>query len=117
MAKGSKRNYAEESRSKNTKTYPSRFGSHASMVDDEKTKEYYDSGSMNAFREAVKNGEAAILRSDVDNTTQLVVCTDEFGDYVTERSRLDTGLADPNRYKKERLGKLLSTAVIKENNN
>ena len=33
----------------------------------------------------------------------MVVCTDEFGDYTTERGRLDSGMADPNRYASDRL--------------
>lgn len=30
--------------------------------------------------------------------TGKVVCEDEFGLYLTDESRLDTGMADPNRY-------------------
>lgn len=47
--------------------YPSNYGSHKSMVVEER-----DDGT--------------------------VVCKDEFGNYVTDKDRLDTGLADPNRY-------------------
>ena len=32
-----------------------------------------------------------------------VFCQDDKGYYITERSRLDNGLADPNRYSIERL--------------
>ena len=62
--------------------YPSVFGSHSSMVDEEETKKLDD--------------------------PNLVALKDEFGIYVTERARLDTRLADPNRYPSSRLGKLLS---------
>jgi hypothetical protein len=60
--------------------YPSRFGSHATMVDELAT---------------------AKLESP-----EHVVCRDEYGQYTTESRRLDDGLADPNRYCVERLTKL-----------
>jgi len=60
--------------------FPSQFGSHASMIDD--------------------GGTEAFLSSS------LIALKDEHGVYITKRSRLDTGLADPNRYKIERLHKL-----------
>jgi hypothetical protein len=50
--------------------YPSPYGSHASMIDT----------SINA------------------NDPKFVVLKDDEGHYTTERSRLDSGLADPNRY-------------------
>lgn len=37
-----------------------------------------------------------------------VVCADEFGEYITEASRLDNGLSDPHRTSQTRLGKLFS---------
>jgi hypothetical protein len=51
--------------------YPSQFGSHASMVVKEETEQLADD--------------------------KLVVCKDAYGMYVTEKDRLDCGLADPNR--------------------
>lgn len=54
--------------------FPSRFGSHASMVDKEATNK--------------------LIPYESDN----VVLKDEFGFYTTLKNRLDTGLADPNRY-------------------
>jgi len=57
--------------------YPTRFGSHSSMIDEEKTTEL--------------------------NDEQRVVLEDEHGYYTTERKRIDSGLADPNRYKSDRL--------------
>ena len=50
--------------------YPSQFGSHASMVEEEFPQE------------------------DV----RMVVCRDERGLYRTPKARLDNGVADPNRY-------------------
>lgn len=57
--------------------YPTRYGSHTSMVDEEKTGEL--------------------------NKENKVVIEDEHGYYVTDENRLDNGLADPNRYKTSRL--------------
>lgn len=57
--------------------YPSQFGSHASMIDQEATDKLADSAK--------------------------VVLKDEFGTYITERSRIDSGLADPNRYTVKRV--------------
>jgi len=59
--------------------YPSRFGSHSSMIDETATAE-------------LANGN-------------LIVCADDYGTYTTERDRLDTGLADPNRYTSDRVPK------------
>jgi hypothetical protein len=50
--------------------FPSRFGSHKSMID------------------------STIVPKDEN----LVVCKDEFGHYVTEKKRLDDRCADPNRF-------------------
>lgn len=60
--------------------YPSLYGSHSSMIDESKTAEL--------------------------NDDKLVVLKDNYGYYTTERNRLDSGLADPNRYRVERLEKL-----------
>jgi hypothetical protein len=65
--------------------FPSRYGSHQSMVD------------------------ASYQLTDAS----LVVCVDEEGPYVTERWKLDSGLADLNRSalpenRKERLQKALN---------
>jgi hypothetical protein len=51
--------------------YPSRFGSHKTMVDE---------------------AETAKLNHDT-----MVICKDDFGLYVTERKRLDDGMADSYR--------------------
>ena len=61
--------------------YPSRFGSHKSMINQEAT--------------------------DKLNMQNVVVCTDEYGDYMTFNNMLDTGLvdwhrADGNRVKYEK---------------
>ena len=57
--------------------YPTRFGSHSSMVDEEKTGEL--------------------------NDDQRVVLEDEHGYYTTHKKKLDSGLADPSRYNGGRL--------------
>jgi hypothetical protein len=57
---------------KSTNSTPSQYGSHSVMLDQEKTEALGD--------------------------PKLVVLKDEKGFYTTERNRLDTGLADPNRY-------------------
>ena len=54
--------------------YPSRYGSHASMV--------------------VSNAKP------VDDA--LVICLDEKGAYITEKQRLDTGIADSKRWAGQR---------------
>lgn len=59
--------------------YPSRFGSHSSMVVEECI------GS---------HGQ------------ELVKCKDEYGEYWTPKSRIDSGLLDSNRTNPKRLGKL-----------
>ena len=57
--------------------YPSRYGSHASMLDKEKT------GELNKDKKAVLE--------------------DEHGYYVTDEGRIDSGLADPHRHDPWRL--------------
>jgi hypothetical protein len=57
--------------------YPSDFGSHASMTDQELT------------------GKIAAAKQDAADP--WVVLKDDRGDYATRKSRLDSGLADPNR--------------------
>jgi len=52
--------------------YPSLYGSHAVMVDSEMTEKL--------------------------NDEEKVVCRDDGGTYITLKSRLDNGLADPNRH-------------------
>ena len=74
--------------------YPSDFGSHASMTDEELT--------------------GKILAAKQDAADPWVVLKDERGDYATRKSRLDSGLADPNRCAdqpvRERLVKELTAA-------
>ena len=57
--------------------YPSDFGSHASMTDEELT--------------------GKIVAAKQDAADPWVVLKDDRGDYATRKSRLDSGLADPNR--------------------
>ena len=62
-------------------TYPSDYGSHASMVDMEATKELNE----------------GIEFDDLSSTASVVIATEK-GSYTTVKNRLDTGMADPNRY-------------------
>lgn len=57
--------------------YPSSFGSHKSMVNEKESEELIPYG--------------------------WVVCEDENGPYATQVEKLDSGLADPNRYYSKRL--------------
>lgn len=68
-------------------TFPSHFGSHKSMIDEEATKEAEEG---------------------------WVFCKDEFGLYKTPIDRLDSGLADPNRNASCRLEKLFAKKKEKE---
>ena len=52
-------------------SYPSLFGSHASMINEEETAKL--------------------------NDPEKVVLKDDWGLYTTDRCRLDKGMADPNR--------------------
>jgi hypothetical protein len=56
--------------------YPSDFGSHASMVNAELTEK--------------------IAKQEDSDPWQIL--TDERGNYATRKHRIDTGMADPNRY-------------------
>lgn len=56
---------------KATYPYPSQFGSHTSMIDNDATAQLDDS--------------------------KLVACKDAYGVYITERNRLDDGMNDVNR--------------------
>jgi hypothetical protein len=68
--------------------YPSRFGSHSSMIDTLETPR-------------------------LDDPTKVVIA-DEYGIYTTERRNLDTGMADPARYAESRLGKLFEKSAKKD---
>ena len=58
--------------------YPSDFGSHTSMANEELT--------------------GKIAAASQDATDAWVILVDERGPFATRKSRLDTGLADPNRF-------------------
>ena len=58
--------------------YPSDFGSHSSMIN------------------AELNEKVAAAKQDVADPWQVL--TDERGNYATRKHRVDSGLADPNRY-------------------
>ena len=59
--------------------YPSRYATHASMVDKDMTEKMNDLCAL-------------------FNVPKMVVCKDEHGFYITEKNRVDSGIADPNRY-------------------
>ncbi len=61
-----------QSKDKEEYKYPSRFGSHVSMIEKAETDKLHD--------------------------PDLVVCKDENGLYVTQLNRLDNGMADANRF-------------------
>ncbi len=58
--------------------FPSEFGSHASMVNAELTEK--------------------IAAAKQDATDPWQVLTDERGNYATRKHRIDTNMADPNRF-------------------
>jgi hypothetical protein len=64
-------------------TFPSDFGSHAGMTNEELT--------------------AKVAAARQDAADPWLILTDERGDYGTRQSRLDTGLADPHRYADQRV--------------
>ncbi len=61
-----------------TLALPSDFGSHSSMANAEFTEK--------------------ITTAEPDAGDPWVILTDERGQYATRKSRLDSGLGDPNRY-------------------
>ena len=77
MAKNKKRHQTG-----NSVTTPSWFGSHKSMVVD--------------HSDLQKEGANIVL------SESQVLCKDDRGYYVTEKNKLDTGIADPNRYSSRR---------------
>ncbi len=72
--------------------YASEFGSHAAMV----------------------NAELKVAESKQDAANPWQILTDERGNYATRTSRMDSGMADPNRYAdqpaREKVVKELTTA-------
>ena len=78
--------------------YPSHYGSHTMMLEnDDKVKQACLGKSIP--EELAKRG-----------IVNPVVLKDEFGHYITDSNRLDTGLADPNRYSEDRLTSLFAGA-------
>lgn len=79
-----------EVNSKKSYAYPSRFGSHSSMIN--------------------------VLETEKLSSESDVVVSDEYGDYVTTRNKLDSGEADPARYRESRLGKLFEKSKDRKDN-
>lgn len=69
--------------------FPSRFGSHKSMVDESLSQ------SIKVTDEKFKQLTSHRMGF---GSTDLIVCVDEDGPYVTTTDRLDTGISDPNRW-------------------
>lgn len=88
MAKADQAKYLKNI-NKDRYPYESQFGSHVSMVNEEATKA-------------------------LDDPT-LVVCTDQFGDYVTFKVNLDNHLADPNRNAHSRFEKFCKSKRSEDN--
>jgi hypothetical protein len=66
---------------------PSEFGSHSSMVNTELTERLEPDADL-----------IRTLSNGVGSTSEAIVLTDEYGDYLTLKSKLDTRASDPNRY-------------------
>jgi hypothetical protein len=74
--------------------FPSHYGSHSKMIENDE--------------EIAMDFLNKLLPKQLDGIKDPVVLKDEFGNYVTDRNRLDNGLADPNRYVTERLAPLFA---------
>lgn len=78
--------------------FPSHYGSHAMMIES-------DQELAAARLEHEDETPEKLAKRGIVNP---VVLKDEFGHYVTDRSRLDNGGADPNRYAEKRLDQLFA---------
>jgi hypothetical protein len=67
-----------------------RFGSRAAMINFEITNLIDASLVTDEIIKSVAPSDIAV--------DELVVLSDDYGNYLTVKSRLDTGMADPNRY-------------------
>ena len=75
-------NYSKKEKEKEIQpTYPSEYGSHASMVN----------------KEATKVLNEGIEFDDLSSDASVVIDMDK-GSYTTTKGRLDNGFADPRRY-------------------
>lgn len=68
---------------------PSEYGSHASMISENAMAEL-DRLELSRIR--------LVTVGDEEVEKEFTILTDEYGQYITDVDRLDTGLADPNRY-------------------
>ena len=81
-----------------TITTKSWFGSHTSMVVDPSGVSEED---KEEFTEWILKSAFKMTQPDIEKRwadSERVVCKDDKGYYMTYKSRLDNGLADPNRY-------------------
>jgi hypothetical protein len=79
--------------------YPSRFGSHQSMVDEKAT----EAGVGTLLR--IESGK--VTKTKYTLKEDEVFLQDENGLYATKKNRIDSGMSDPNRYCPTRLHKQL----------
>lgn len=96
--------------------FPSVFASHASMVDAAKTEEikvkisaldgdFVGQGWKDIEKEYIYSGDPPV---------NPVVLKDEFGYYLTDKSRLDNGTADSHRHAPGRLTRLFGKKAKEE---
>jgi hypothetical protein len=86
--------------------YPSRFGSHASMLDTQATE--LGKGKI----AVIEDGRAREVEYELQEDE--VFLNDENGLYATKKERVDNGMADPNRYSSDRLHKQLQINLEKK---
>ena len=86
--------------------YPSHFGSHKSMIDEEATKQL----SVNNIVKELEQDSIFTTRN------KLVICKDGDGLYLTEETHLDNGLADLHRSasKELRIARLKQVGIVCE---
>ena len=82
MANSAKEIQAQYAKKGGVYPYKSRFGSHFDMVLEQQTFEAKAAGTLESG---------------------MVICKDEYGEYITYLNRLDTGSSDPKRYQESRL--------------
>lgn len=79
--------------------YPSRFGSHKSMIVDGAN----EAGTGTLLR--IEDGR--VVKVEYTLKDDEVFLSDENGLYATKKNRIDSGMSDPNRYCPTRLHKQL----------
>jgi hypothetical protein len=92
--------------------YPSVYGSHKSMVVADTEPLAKELAELKSHAEPTKEQAKRIAQLQqclqACEDSKCCICVDEFGEYATEISRLDNGVADPKRYQEARLDKLFA---------